>query len=199
MRFFTSDTHFGHRNIIKYCNRPFVNVFEMDKELIRRWNCTVSPEDTVYFLGDFAMNPKYYKYLENLNFRYLIFIVGNHDNRKKLNKCLNLATDEGVLEKLNCISVMDDFVLNIGDVTFHATHKPIDGSDMFPVLAGHVHEKWRFMDVGNSISENKINQEPNKKTLKTPILNVGVDVHDFYPISEDRVMEFFNDKAKEEG
>ena len=53
MLFFTSDLHLGHANIIRYCDRPFANVGEMDAELIRRWNETVGEEDVVYFLGDF--------------------------------------------------------------------------------------------------------------------------------------------------
>ena len=53
--FFTSDTHFGHENIIKYCNRPFTSTEEMDKALISNWNKVVKPEDTVFHLGDFAV------------------------------------------------------------------------------------------------------------------------------------------------
>lgn len=51
---FTSDTHFGHANIIRYCGRPFTDVNEMDAELIKRWNLLVKPGDVVYHLGDFA-------------------------------------------------------------------------------------------------------------------------------------------------
>ncbi len=52
--FFTSDLHFGHANIIKYANRPFSSVREMDSELINRWNAKVTNSDVVWILGDFA-------------------------------------------------------------------------------------------------------------------------------------------------
>jgi calcineurin-like phosphoesterase family protein len=52
--FFTSDTHFGDENIIKYCKRPFANAHEMDEAMIERWNAVVADADTVYHLGDVA-------------------------------------------------------------------------------------------------------------------------------------------------
>lgn len=51
---FTADTHFGHRNILKHCDRPFGSVKEMDEALIAMWNAVVGLNDDVWHLGDFA-------------------------------------------------------------------------------------------------------------------------------------------------
>jgi calcineurin-like phosphoesterase family protein len=75
--FFTSDPHYNHANIIKYCNRPFNGVHEMNEELIKRYNEKVRPEDHVYILGDFGMY-NHEKFARRLNGqKHLIF--GNHD------------------------------------------------------------------------------------------------------------------------
>jgi calcineurin-like phosphoesterase family protein len=81
--FFTSDTHFGHTNIIRFCpeTRPFTSVDEMDSELVRRWNSVVGERDTVYHLGDFTLFTKMTdadKYFSQLN-GTIVFVRGNHD------------------------------------------------------------------------------------------------------------------------
>lgn len=53
--FFTSDTHFNHTNIIKYCQRPFRDIYEMNETLIANWNNVVAPDDIVFHLGDFCL------------------------------------------------------------------------------------------------------------------------------------------------
>jgi calcineurin-like phosphoesterase family protein len=78
--FFTSDTHFGHKNIIKYSNRPYKDVTEMNEALITNWNKVVGPNDTVWHLGDFAFVKLYEfkKILNQLN-GDIHCILGNHD------------------------------------------------------------------------------------------------------------------------
>ena len=78
--FFSSDLHYNHANIIRYANRPFKNVDEMNEELIKRWNSKVSKESTVIFNGDFCFgNAKiFYECYDRLNGN-IIFVTGNHD------------------------------------------------------------------------------------------------------------------------
>lgn len=78
--FFAADHHFGHKNIIKYANRPFADVDEMDEALIQRHNSQVKPNDVVYFVGDFSFHSpeKTAKILDRLNGKKE-FIPGNHD------------------------------------------------------------------------------------------------------------------------
>lgn len=78
--FYISDTHFGHKNILKYDNRPYFTVAEMDADLIKRWNNAVKPTDTVYHLGDFSwLKPaEESEILQRLN-GTKILIRGNHD------------------------------------------------------------------------------------------------------------------------
>jgi calcineurin-like phosphoesterase family protein len=85
--YFTSDTHFGHANIIKYCNRPFESVEENDECLITQWNARVRPGDRVYHLGDFAFGDA--RYVKNIIRRLngqIHFIFGNHDKVIDRNK-----------------------------------------------------------------------------------------------------------------
>lgn len=85
--FVTSDTHFGHANIIRYCNRPFVDVSAMNESLVERWNAVVGPDDIVYHLGDFAFLPiqEIRALIPRLN-GHMKLVPGNHDKQmKKIN------------------------------------------------------------------------------------------------------------------
>lgn len=77
----TSDTHFGHENIIKYCKRPFENADHMDEILVQNWNSLIKPNDKVYHLGDVYFGNKGRETLQRLNGKKRL-ILGNHDNGK---------------------------------------------------------------------------------------------------------------------
>ena len=78
--FFTADEHYGHTNIIKYCDRPFSSVEKMDTEIIKRHNDLVSPRDITIHAGDFTLAKKAFaeNYIKRLNGTH-IFLKGSHD------------------------------------------------------------------------------------------------------------------------
>ena len=95
--FFTSDTHFGHGNIINFCKRPYENVAKMDNALIENWNATVGPTDDVYHLGDFCFNgiQRWWELIGALNGR-IHLILGNHDLK---------YIDKGILIYFSCFKI----------------------------------------------------------------------------------------------
>ena len=77
MYFWTADQHFGHTNIIKYCDRPFDSVHEMNSTIINNFNSRVTKSDHTIHVGDFTFkNPE--KYIKRLNGGHT-FLRGNHD------------------------------------------------------------------------------------------------------------------------
>jgi calcineurin-like phosphoesterase family protein len=78
--YFTSDTHFGHKNIIEYekAHRPFSSVEEMNEKLIENWNSVVRNQDRIYHLGDFCFGAHYLPIAGRLNGEKIL-IMGNHD------------------------------------------------------------------------------------------------------------------------
>lgn len=78
--YFTSDLHFGHKNVIPYCNRPYKDLEEMHEAIITIWNETVKEGDTVYVLGDFSLNKRWSQDITPLLNGNKILISGNHDD-----------------------------------------------------------------------------------------------------------------------
>ena len=94
MIYLISDTHLNHRNIIEYENRPFKSIEEMNDTIIKRWNATVKPEDTIIHLGDICLGKEsILNYLiPNLN-GHKILLKGNHDCKSN-HFYLNCGFDE---------------------------------------------------------------------------------------------------------
>lgn len=139
---FTSDTHFGHGNIIKHCSRPFASVEEMDETMIARWNERVSHGDTVYHLGDFSLTD-HTPYLQKLNGQKRL-VLGNHDNSKFVKKAVGWATVDDILH----VTVEDTFLV-LCHYAMRVWHRSHHGSLH---LYGHSHGKLkgtsRSCDVG---------------------------------------------------
>ncbi len=169
---FTSDTHFNHANIIKLCNRPFESIEEMNAVMIANWNLTVNPEDTVYHIGDFAMGDRSLipGILKQLNGK-ITLLKGNHDLRNSGDVNKYLAASE--------MAIYDSLIIRIEGKLLYMTHIPnLEYKEIDPELdfhiCGHVHESW--------------NRQGN-------ILNAGVDVHGFKPVSLDTLINMVETKG----
>lgn len=169
--YFTSDTHFGHGNIIKYTNRPYKHVDEMNESLIEGWNSVVQKSDIVYHLGDFAFMHagRVENILNRLN-GLKVLLYGNHDKvlRKEpgiVKRCFINACEylEIKIPDLSVKRGCQDIILShYPMITWNKAHH---GSFM---LHGHCHGSLRYPFVGK-------------------ILDVGVDVHSYKPISYEQV------------
>ena len=129
--FITSDLHLGHANIIKYCNRPFKAVHEMNKTLVYNWNSTIRKDDIVYFLGDLAYgrNSSTDYWFHKLNGR-ITFIKGNHDDS-------------------DSIRMLDHFITEFEGIILYLTHYPANVPDIWKgwVIHGHVHNNSHDYDM----------------------------------------------------
>lgn len=136
--FVIADTHFGHENIIQYCNRPFESAAEMDKALITNWNNTVSNDDIVWMLGDFAPSSKDYtkSIIKSLRGRKRL-ILGNHDRYSQ--EWYREAGFEFV--SLYPILIENFIILS------HAPLEFLNENCPFFNIYGHVHNDSRYLDL----------------------------------------------------
>lgn len=82
---FTSDCHFGHKNVLEFTHRPWVNKNQMEKGLVQNWNRVVSDRDLVFVLGDFYYHEsrsELQRLIGTLKGKKIYFIPGNHDKPK---------------------------------------------------------------------------------------------------------------------
>lgn len=164
MIFFTADTHFDHKNIIRYCNRPFQSVKEMNESIIDNWNTTIGKNDFVYHLGDFAFADaqRQEQIARSLN-GSIHLIRGNHD--RQIPKCFQSVT------YLNEIRVEDP----------DSPH----GKQVI-VLCHYAMRVWNKSHYGAwhlyGHSHGTLENDPNSLSI-----DVGVDTNNFKPYSYDDV------------
>lgn len=192
MVWFTSDLHFGHANVIKFCNRPYKDTKEMNEGLIENWNKRVRKRDHVYVLGDFAscgLNEQA-NILKRLN-GYKILITGNHD--RSAHKMLNAGFDE----------VRENCQIKLVDKQVYLSHFPYHPMTTYINAAGHVQTVLppgvdtrflhkRIVDDGSSwLIHGHVHQHWK---INGRQINVGVDVWDMAPISHEKILQII-DKA----
>lgn len=174
--FFTSDTHFNHKNIIEFCGRPFDSAWQMNETIIANWNSAVGADDIVFHLGDFCMGQwqEWVNIRNRLNGR-IYLVLGNHDMRH-----LNVLQEQGTRY---FEAIAQQMFIEIGKRKIYLNHFPMlcySGSDAGVwQLFGHVHTG------GN----NKGFDTPRLKMLMPSQYDVGVDNNGFTPVSFARVRE----------
>lgn len=155
----TSDLHLDHGNIIKYCNRPFKSLEEMNETLVRNWNSVVGLFDRVYYLGDLALRRHEY-WLRRLN-GMLIYTPGNHDS--------------DLPRTPNIDNVFDYVVIHRHNVTVALIHDP--------KKANLIKESYDWLIHGHAHNNTSHIDEQNR------LINVSVDVTGFKPMSLDFIMK----------
>lgn len=203
MNWFTADIHFWHYNVIKYCNRPWKTVEEMNQAIIENFNALVKPEDNVYCVGDFSMSLRGAEMRKYLNGTWYL-IPGNHDKchsvihkNKELKKDLSFKKYKAMgfeilpeTYKMLLKSESETIGVDICHFPFqrdpgkvekppkYYNLRPIANFETQVLLHGHIHGLWKT-DIFIGVEECRF----------IPQINLGVDVWDYKPVSE---TELFN-------
>lgn len=158
-----SDLHFGHKNIIRFSDRPFPSVEAMTIELVDNFNMCVGSNDKSIWVGDvaFLKDPKANEILNECN-GYKILVVGNHDFHHKK------------LKKLNFDETYLFYVVPTPEVDLVFTHYPIMRY-LLPWpninIHGHIH-------IGGDY---KLDSDQH--------INVNCEFHDYMPIQLEWLIE----------
>lgn len=187
--FFTSDSHFGHRNILDLGRgRPFATIQEHDEALIENWNRVVTASDTVWHLGDFSLSVAVMEAVIPRLHGHRILVAGNHDGcwtghpdakrARKAERAVQRYLAAGWDEVHSCGTarttiaskpVMLAHLPAAGDHAEHDRYRSARPNPRgLPLVCGHVHHLWR--SHGRQV-------------------NVGVDHWDYTPVHEDQVGE----------
>jgi calcineurin-like phosphoesterase family protein len=169
MNYYTADPHFHHTNIIKYCDRPFSDAKIMNRNLIDNWNEVVTDNDNVFVLGDFIFteNPQQISRILKQLKGTKILILGNHDTH--FNPFVYV---EHGFQSVHTFLQVEFYN---GEI-FNLVHDPAIATASIDVnphrwLVGHVHTVF--------------------KHIEKRIINVGVDVNNFTPVSEEEIIKCY--------
>lgn len=177
--FFTSDTHFNHKAIIGFCNRPWRSIEEHDQALIKNWNSVVSPDDTVFHLGDFVFGgfPKWKEIVEQLN-GHIYLIRGNHDD-KQMTAGIQTLFEDCLYQARILIDGRTVYLNHFPFLCFGHGDPKIYKDSYSIQLFGHIHS-----------GPNSTSADISRSSILYPTqYDVGVDNNNYCPISWKEVNE----------
>lgn len=175
MIWFTSDTHFGHANVLGFCDRPWDSIEDMNNAIIDNINACVAPADTLYHLGDFSFKMSVADARElrrRIRCRNIHWIPGNHDKDWRQPSVAGtficephiavLKLDGGRKVVMCHYPIMDWPGLGHGAIHLH----------------GHIHSTREYNDWN--------------RRMRLLRYDVGVDANGYKPVSLDEVSRFFD-------
>lgn len=175
MIWFTSDTHFGHENVLNFCDRPWQSIDAMNKALVDSINARVMPNDTLYHLGDFSYKIPVEEACElrrKIRCKNIHWVPGNHDKDwtrpdvagvfQPEPLITTIKTDNGQKIVMCHYPIMDWPSLGHGSIHLH----------------GHIHSTPNY---------NELNRE-----MRLLRYDVGVDANNYAPVSLDEILAFFD-------
>lgn len=182
---YISDLHFDHANVIKFDNRPFETIEEMNAELIRRWNETVAKDDITYIIGDFCWYTadRWEELLKQLNGNKVI-IRGNHDLKQPPAKIKRLVQDYTDYKEITD---------NYRHVILCHYPIPFYKGSYAPwtfMLCGHVHNT-RENDFLQSLRKELISTCTAKGHNRGNIFNCWCGFYDYRPVTLDELIEYW--------
>lgn len=183
--FFTSDTHFGHANVIKHASRPFVDIKEHDEMLVKNWNSVVPSDGIVIHQGDFAMKLRSDKLkwiLETLN-GDIYLVKGNHE-RDVMRKAWAREYFIDIQERYD-IEVLDDN----GNFSDGNRRFNVIIADHYPMLSWNRKYHGSYHTYGHT--HGNLKRHPDVRAYE-----VGVDINDYLPIEYRKLMDIFNNREQ---
>ena len=177
MNYYIADTHFGHKNILELCNRPFDNIEQMNDTLTEKWNSKVKNNDHIYILGDmFFKSKNTEEVLKILNGKKHL-LLGDHDGWV------------GEIETNKYFESVD-LMLEISDKNYNLIlcHYPI-------ISFKHQSRKNSFMVHGHIHNRKNLDFLPLLK-VRDNILNACVEINEFIPVTLEELI--YNNKQYKE-
>jgi len=196
--YFSSDQHFGHSNIIRYCNRPFSTVEEMDRTIIDNWNSVIKENDIVFILGDFCwrLGDKQILWYLNQLTGNKILILGNHDKNEKVFIKHGITVYDGFIN----IRVKDSdnkeeyqrlTLCHYPMLSWYQSHR---GAWQ---LFGHMHNATlkplkENIEGGDEVSDFLKTEYKYSDKIRFDQYDVGVDGNSFKPISYNEIKKIIS-------